>query len=427
MMLEKITLIKNNRFAQNSFVVFIGSFLGGAGGYVYNMLMGRMLGPADYGELSSLISLFYIVSVASSTLSIIVSRSISEFKAQNNLEEGSCFISRMNRLLLKASFLIFVLFTFASPLAAEFLQISSSFPVIALGAVLGVSFVGAANTAGLQGLQRFFHLSLNSILYSLLKVVFGVLLVWAGFGVSGALGSLAFAGIITAYYAYIFLALPKKSKSASEVKINLYSAISHIAPVFLATLCLTAFYNIDVVLVKHFFTAENAGYYSALSLIGRIIFFITGSVAVVLFPVVVERNSRKEKYSHVVRYSIFLILAVSLAITFLYFIIPHFIVKMLFGSLYLPVAPYLGYFGLIMTFFSLINLFAVYNLSLKRASFIPFLALGLAIEVSLIYVFHESIWQVIEIMLVSAAITLFLLTALYFKADVKGKHRRHLK
>lgn len=423
MLFDKISFIKNNHFIKNNLIVFAGSFGAGVGGYVYNMLMGRMLGPADYGELSSLVSLFYIISVISSTLSIAVSRNISELKAQNRMEEGSRFISKINGLLIKMGILVFVLFVFFSSIIADFLRISSISPVIILGTVLGISLIGTANAAGLQGLQKFFRMSLNSILHSVLKVALAVFFVWMGFGVAGALGAMAFAAAAAALLAYYWLDVPKKFKSAEDTnKINITSAILGLWPVFLTALSLTALYNIDVILAKHFFAPEEAGYYSVLSLLGRIIFFITGSVAIVLFPTVVERHNKNEKYSHVVKYSLLLVSAFSLIIVFLYFIAPNLIIKILFGGLYLPAAPYLGYFGLAMMFFSLINLLAVYNLSLKRTSFVPFLIFGLIIEIGLIYLFHQTIWQIIEVMITAMAVTLFLMLIFYYKTDVKRKH-----
>ncbi len=404
--LDKIKLIKNNRLAKNSFIVFVGTFIAGIGGYIYNMLMSRMLGPADYGIMASLVSLLYIISVISGTLGIVVSRAVAEYSAHGKLSQAKYFIDKANKFLIAIGLAVFILFVLASPWVASFLNISSLSYVVMLGLVSFVSFVGTVNSSSLGGLQRFVQLSINGVLSVAAKIIFGVLFVWAGWSVNGAMGALAVSTIIAIIHAYYYLRLPKESV---KTKIELCSIMSYAVPVFLATFCITSIYNIDVILVKHYFDAETAGHYSILSLLGKIVFFITGSVGAVLFPTIVERHSRNEKYSHILRYSMFMVLAGSLAVTASYFIMPNFIIRTLFGSSYLPVAPYLGCFGIVMTLFSLSNLLVVYNLSIKKTKFIPILFTGLIFEVGLIYIYHSSIWQIIYALLFSMAFILFFL------------------
>lgn len=418
--LDKIRLIKNNRLARNSFIVFAGNFVVGFGGYLYNMLMSRMLGPADYGVVASLMSLLYIISVLSGTLSTVVSRTVAEYSAHGKMQQAKYFIDRANKLLIVAGLAIFILFVFISPWIASFLNISSLSYVIMLGLVSFVSFVGTVNGASLSGLQRFVQSSINGILSVAAKIIFGVLFVWIGWSVNGALGALAVSSIIAMIHAYYYLHLPKESV---KTKIEPRSIMFYAVPVLLSTFCITSIYNIDVILVKHYFDAEVAGQYSVLSLLGKIVFFITGSVGAVLFPAIVERHSRNERYSHILKYSMFLVLAGALAVTASYFVMPNFIIKTLFGSSYLPIAPYLGYFGIIMTFFSLSNLLVVYNLSLKKTKFIPILFMGLISEVGLIYIYHSSLWQIIYALLFSMAFILFFL--LVFQSVFKdGKIRK---
>ncbi|MFZ2970487.1 MAG: capsular biosynthesis protein, partial [Minisyncoccia bacterium] len=172
--------------------------------------------------------------------------------------------------------------------------------------------------------------------------------------------------------------------------------------------------NIDVILVKHFFEPVAAGHYGVLSLLGKIIFFITGSVATVLFPTIVDRHSRNEDYSLILKYSVFLVMLGSSTMTALYFLFPKFIINFLFGASYLSVVPYLGSFGIVMALFSLINLLVVYNLSIKKTKFVTILIFGLITEVGLIYFYHDNIWQVVHTMLFSMSLILFFLLLFHY-------------
>ncbi|MBU4337950.1 oligosaccharide flippase family protein [Patescibacteria group bacterium] len=398
----KIKFIRENKITKYSFIVFVGSFIAGIGGYLYNVLMGRMLGPAEYGIFASLVSLLYIISVPAGTLSRVVSRSIAELHAHEKFEEARYFIDKINWLFLKIGLALFVLFLLISPALAGFLRLESALPVIILGTVFFGSFIGAITGAALNGLQRFYHLSANAILGSVLKIIFGALFVWLGWGASGAVGALTASGIFAIIHAYFSFGLPEKSR---EIKIDWKRMIAYARPVFWATLAITALYNIDVVMVKHYLDPETAGYYGILSLLGKIVLFITGAIPTVLFPIVAGRQSRNEEHFHLLKYSFLLVLAVSLAITAFYFLAPDFIVSLLFGASYLPIAPFLGYFGIVMTLFSLINVLATYNLSLNSMKFVPILLAGVALEIGLIYFFHQNILQVTQCMMAAMFLT----------------------
>ena len=70
--------------------------------------------------------------------------------------------------------------------------------------------------------------------------------------------------------------------------------------------------NSDVLIVRHFFPAEAAGYYAALALTGRIVFFATWSVVTAMFPIVAQRHRRGEAHRSLLFVSLGVVL-VSLA------------------------------------------------------------------------------------------------------------------
>jgi O-antigen/teichoic acid export membrane protein len=59
---------------KGSTIIFIGAIIGGLFSYLFNMLMGRMLGPVHYGELTALLSLSMIVTVAGGAITTVAMR-----------------------------------------------------------------------------------------------------------------------------------------------------------------------------------------------------------------------------------------------------------------------------------------------------------------------------------------------------------------
>ena len=66
-----------------------GSMFVNATNYVYHVLMGRILGPVDYGVLASVFALLYIVSIVPMSTSVAIAKFVSS--AKDKKEEAEIF------------------------------------------------------------------------------------------------------------------------------------------------------------------------------------------------------------------------------------------------------------------------------------------------------------------------------------------------
>ena len=93
--------------------------------YGFNVTMAIMLTPAQFGTLSSLLSLLVILSIFSSAVNTSITKFASTFKAQGRLDK----ISYLWRSYLKRTLLIglggFLLLSALSPLISNFLNIEN--------------------------------------------------------------------------------------------------------------------------------------------------------------------------------------------------------------------------------------------------------------------------------------------------------------
>jgi O-antigen/teichoic acid export membrane protein len=89
--------------------------------------------------------------------------------------------------------------------------------------------------------------------------------------------------------------------------------------------------NIDILMVKHFFPAREAGLYAAVALVGRLLYFATWSVTSTMFPIsagtAVERESRRVL-------AVPILFVGGLSALFVLFVasFPNFVIGVLFGS-----------------------------------------------------------------------------------------------
>lgn len=400
----------------NSLIFFIGSFLVGIGGYLYQFLMARMLTVETYGELQAILAIFVIIGIPIGVITTVLTKWTADFKAKNWLNKIYTLFLLFTKKSLIAAIIFFIIFVILSGFIARFLNLTSILPLVFLGIGLLFSFSSSINNGILQGLQKFKELSIISIISTFLKILFAVLLVNLGFAINGAVGAIVLSGLIgylISFYPLKFLFQQQKEK------LQIKEIFQYSFPVFFILLFISLLYNTDIILVKHFFSAQTAGEYGALAMLGHIIFFITGPIVGVMFPMAVAAHSNHTDSTKVFKKTIFLVGLIGGTILLSYFFVPDFIIKILIGSKFLSISKYLGWFGLSMFLFSLVNLFSSYFLSTDKIKCAYLMGIGVLLQIILISIFHANLWQIIWIMNAIMFFTLALLIFYYFKIKIK--------
>jgi O-antigen/teichoic acid export membrane protein len=390
-----------------SLLIFAGSFFN----YLFNMIMGRMLGPADYGILAALLSIVYVLSVFSSSVQVVSSKYTSIYKAEGNTDKINALFWGMNRKMFWLSIGSFLLIFALSPLIARFLNIPSTLTVMIFSTLFLVTFLAPVNRGILQGLQRFFYFAISFPFESGIKLLTGVLLVVLGFGVNGAAFA-PFFGVLLAYFIIAVPLLKLFKKRKKSIRLPWREMLVYAKPVFLTTLGLSGFLIFDVFLVKHYFPPYEAGLYAALSLMGRIIFFITGPVNQIMFPLVSESYQKKKNYKQLMLDAFLLVTFLSAAVLLFYYFFPTFSVKLIFGSAYLGIQPYLIFFGFTMFMYSVANVLVYYFLATQRTMIYILPLIFSTLLIILLIIFHQTLWQVVWVQVLTN--TLFFISTLVF-------------
>ncbi|MBS3162246.1 oligosaccharide flippase family protein [Candidatus Woesearchaeota archaeon] len=387
---------KNDSLIRDGIILFTATMIANASGYIYHLGMGRILGPADYGALGAILSLLYILLVPFNVIQTTLSKFVAKFKANDQENKiRYLFYYSLKKLSLYGIILAIISGFFWYNTIFPFLNLKYGISlVIVMSILVFFIFLLPINRGILQGLQTFKPLGINIVIEAITKLFFGFLLVMLGFGIVGA-----FIGIVLSYIIPFIISLwPLKkrylSKKVEDIEIK--SIYKYSFPVLITMLSLTAFYSLDVILVKHYFNDISSGFYAAAALLGRIVFFASLSISMVMFPKVAEMDAMKKPNVHILNKALSIVALISAAISVGYFVLPKLIVMILFGSEYLEITSYIATFALLMSFFSLSYLLALYNLSVNRISFIFILLFFNIIEIVSIVLFHDSLKQVIN-------------------------------
>lgn len=426
-MKQIITLLRKSVFVRNSIVLFLGTMAMNVLNYAFHFSLGRIVNAEVYGAVQSLIALLAIVSVPAAALGMIATKYGAIAKAREDYSFGRDLFSYLNKRIIKYGWPLVVGGLLLTPFIQSFLQIDDSLAVSLLWVLAALTFFSSASVGILSGWQRFGSVNAANIIGAGVKLLLGIILAWFGFGLDGIIFGLVAAGII-GYFISVrglrFLARSQQEHatvSSEKIKepFDFSSIRGYVMTAFIGTLGLVVLGNVDVVLAKHSLAPEVAGAYSALTVVAKVIFFVTGVMASVLFAMSsesVERNKAEPRNFSVFWMALLLTVAVAAVAVAAYFLIPNFVMSIFFGDKYLAVAPLLGWFGLAAGLYAVVNLMLQQLLSMQVTLAAGWI-LGIAIIESIgIFFFGSSIASIIMIVIGAQVLALASGLVFVFKA-----------
>lgn len=397
-------------------IIIMGTTLANFINFLFNLFMTRNLPVSDYGNLVIIVSLISLATVPVSSITPAIVNFSAENFANNKFSIISLFYRKMIVYLLLLSAVILLLVLLFSNNIALFFNIEYPSLVMYAGVTVAVIYIGTLNVGLLQAKLSFKFISVSNLISAVAKISFGIFFILMGYGIGGALMAYLISFIIPFLLSFIPLReIFKSSGKENKYKLPIKEVISYGVPSAITILGLNGLISIDQLLVKHLFNSEQAGLYAGLSLVAKVIFFITAPVGTVMYPLIIQKHARNEKYFNTLFMAILIVFLPSLFISIFYFIYPEFALTFfLKKSEYLAVSSQLGIYGIFIAFYSVISLLTYYFLSIKKTSvWVPLLGASL-IQGILIYAYHRTFDQIIGISIVISVLLLIYLL-IYFK------------
>jgi len=403
--------------------IFIGSITANLFNLFFNLFMGRNLTVEGFGILTSSVSLIGLIAIpAGSIIPTIVSFAGSHF-AKEDYGSVKAFFLKIIKPLLVIGFVALLSFIVFANRIGDFFQIADTSIIAIVGVIVALAYSGVVITGLLQARLAFKFISFSHIISTMSKLVLGIILVFLGLNVKGAIWAVFISGLIPLVLGFIYLKFVWTSKVNKKSKINFKNILSYGIPSSLATLGMTSLVSADILLVKHFFDPLQAGVYAGLSLVGKVIFFLTAPIGGVMFPLIVKKYAKSENYNNIFKMAIAMVFIPSVFISIFYFLYPDFSISFIIkNEAYQSASGLLGFFGVFITIYSLITLFVYYFLSIKKTKvYIPVLLAALS-QLLLITLYHSSLFIVVVISLLLALILLAALATYYIK--IYGEYRK---
>ncbi|AXG68802.1 polysaccharide biosynthesis protein [Kordia sp. SMS9] len=408
-MIAIVKKVKNNLSATH---VFMGSvLLVNGGNYIYNLLLGRFLGPEKFADAAILITFLLVLSFVAMTFQLVTAKFSVLFEAA----VFKVFASNMYKKSVITGIVVgFLIVCFANELHL-FFKTSSSSMFVVFGLGIPLYFIMSVNRGIFQGTQQLVSLSVTYQAEMISRLAITLALLYFLQIDSSLIISL---GILASFFCGL---IPFNLKNISWKRKNeLNKSQNKLVRNFFI---ITAFYeltqiiinNSDILLVKHYFESYDAGLYASLALIGRVVYFIAWMFVMLLLPTVVKLQKEGKSTVPILLKYVTYIAGIAAVIILGCVFFPTQIVTILFGESYLSITPLLWKYALATGIFALSNIFAYYYLSLDK--YIPVVLSGVfgMFQIVLVIFFHENLAQVVHVQIIAMVLLLIVQLGFFFK------------
>ncbi|MBT2163375.1 oligosaccharide flippase family protein [Zobellia barbeyronii] len=397
--------------------LFMGSvLLVNGGNYLYNLLLGRLLGPAAFSEAALLVTLLLVLSFMGMTFQLATAKFAVIFSGK----EWDIFKNISYRQASIVGLIIGVLILIFSKQLQSLFNTESHWMFIIFGLGIPIYFFMSVNRGAYQGKQEFGKLSITYQTEMWSRLLLTMILL---FLLDIEPGTLVALGI---FLSFLFGLFPSDSTSISFKESRKLSPDN--AKRVSQFIWLTACYeftqiiinNSDVLLVKHYFEPTEAGLYASLALIGRVVYFVAWMFVMLLLPVVVQKQKDGEPTAPILFKYVSYIGLLSAGIVAACYLFPELIITLMFGDSYVAMSSLLWQYALATSLFAISNIFAYYFLSLDH--YVPVIlsgVLGLS-QILLVVLYHDNLESVVHMQLIAMSI-LLVVQLVYFASKELGK------
>jgi len=383
-------------------IMFAATSLSNVFGYVFVVMMGRMLTPVGFGSLVAVQALFDLMGVAAASLRTLVTVKVSSVEAGGQRQGTTEVLRKAMKWTLGGTLPVVAALVAASSLTMRLMKLDSPLPVIVAALGLIPAMTKGLLTGFFQGLQQFEIMGSMEVATGALRVVVGYALVAMGLDVTGAVAALPVAS--SAATAVGLYAARRTAVTGPSLKPHSVTEREGLRPlsVISALVLFAIMTQLDMVLVKLLFTPELASEYAVAVTLGKIIFFFPMAVASVLLPKTAESFTLNRDSGPLMHVSLLAVIIPCGLITGLYVLFPTQIVHAVLGAQHTVNGAILGVVAAAMTFRAVTNLWINYTLGTNRTSFLYVLLGGVIAQLGLVGLFHESLLQVATVLAIAA-------------------------
>jgi O-antigen/teichoic acid export membrane protein len=390
--------LRCNKLLQAGFWLSGAGVVGGVLGYVFQVLMGRLLSPAEFALFSAIMALTVFFMSPLGALNMLVSRRVSILRALAQHHAMRHLYLRTHQALALSGLCFLALMAIALPHIQNYLKAPDTLPIWIFSMVILFGAMTILNNAFFQGQQQFTWLGASGVVGVSIKIIFSVILISLGWGISGAVLGVLLSIILMWLLgtAYTLKKLPSHGTAGPQAVEPF--PISIVVPVLIANVAFAIMTQLDMVLVNHYFDAEQAGMYAAASVLGKAVLYLPGGLVMVMFPMVAEQHANDKGSAHLLMQAAGATLLVCGAAALFYGLLGPWLVQVFYGQQYAAAGKLLGLYGWAILPMAMVMV-AEHFLIAKGRILFAWLFLAVApLQLLIIHLWHPNLESVILVL-----------------------------
>ena len=406
--------IKYKKAYLGGIFLVIGSFIAGVLNYGFNAYLGRILSFEDFALIGLMGGFYSLASIFFSACSTTTDYRVSYLIGKSGENAGYSFWRYARRRSVYFSIIITVGWLMLIPLLMRFFDTGNIYLFLLFSMVLLVGFVNSIDSGFLSARLMFGSMAIIALFDPISKLAMVGLLSFTGHE-AWSYSALPVAVLVVFIGTWLLIV-----KQVPKVESKLTNETGRSSRKFFFTSLLTgfasiAFFTFDILLANHFLSQKEAGEYTMISLVGKMIFFLGNMTSPFIVPLI-SRNKGANKESGQML-NIMLISTSFLAIIgFVGLgIFGWFTVPILYGSKTISIVPYLLYFTFGMACYTVSRVLINYYLVHEIYTFTVTNALLVVVQLWLIYLFHSSVQDIAFVMSFVLVVNLILTVILHWQ------------
>jgi cellulose synthase/poly-beta-1,6-N-acetylglucosamine synthase-like glycosyltransferase/glycosyltransferase involved in cell wall biosynthesis/O-antigen/teichoic acid export membrane protein len=381
---------------------FSGAFLIGASmfanvlNFLYNAYLSRRVSLEDFGLIGLVGSFLYLTTVPLSALSSSVTHKSAYLLGKYSTPIKS-FWAATRKNSIKISIVVAAVWLILTPVLTHIFKSNSVLPFIIFVPVWIIGFAGAVDGGYISGNLLFIITGAVGIIAPLTKL-----------GLSAAF-------VETGHPELVYLAIPLSmlisfligwyfARRIKSKEIEIKEGIQKPFPAkFFASSVVNmlsgiVFLSLDIILAKLFLSPADAGRYTLISLVGKMIYFFGSQFSPFIIPLISRHEGKGEKSESTFN-KLLIATAISSLIAFVGIgIFGKYTAPLLYGSKILSVTSFLPIYTFAMVFQTLANSIVLYHQSKNEHGF-PYLGFVFSlIQVTGMLIFHADISELVDVM-----------------------------
>lgn len=408
-----VSIIKNRRAYVGGGALVLASFTGSVLNYIFNAYLGRILNFDDFALIGLIGGFFAFASVLFGAYTTTVNYRSAFLIGKYDEAAGYGFWKHTRKNVVYFSIAIAIVWLLVTPILMKFFDTNNPFLFLFFSIVLLVGFVNSLDRGFLSAKLMFGSLAVVNFLDPAIKLLATLALVYLGWK-TWTYSTIPIS--VFAIFIIVWLLVIKQTRKENSKAPN--SEMYHFPKKFFSISLLTgfsttAFFTLDILLANHFLSPTQAGEYTLVSLVGKMIFFLGNLTSPFLIPLI----SRDEGANKNSLRTLFLLVASTLLLALTGFvafgIFGYFTAPFFYGNKAIAIVPYLFAFTFGMTCYTvsrvLVNYYLVkelYTVTIATSSLVLF-------QILFIFLYHDSAQAIAIVMSVIFIAHLMVTTMLH--------------